>query len=1049
MIAIPEEVQAAPEVVGDRARQAVASLGGYAHQVFLAAMEWLDIPTDAELHLEVAEDFAVAARDSLRAVQVKIRTAPITLASRAAAAALDSFVGLTASNPARAVRLVFLTTAEIGVERKPANRPRGLPGLRYWAQVAAGGDPSELRRVLLGLDLAPSTKKFIEARSGDTLRRELVRRIEWICGSHPTAGVEAELRRRASQVCQDEFGLPGDEGRRLVPHLVLRVLRTSCLPDGRRLSRSDLKATVEEATRMSVPRRFLEAALGRAAETIDMAARLRDPSIPEGDMPMPGPLADRPDLLAGIVAALASGGLAIIHGGSGTGKTVLARLAARALGGEWRFLDLRRVPSEEAMARLIETARREGARPFVIADDTPDIDLGAVASQIGRASRMIAARSGQLIITSSRAPGPVACRTLGVDARAVFPTRVLTEEEIEALVHSAGGGGGWSAKIRTAARGGHPQLVNAIVRSLSSRGWPGAGGEPTVLTTSSEVADEEQAARRALASALTDTGARTLVYRLSGLEDPFPRAVALSVGTVSPETPLPGEAFDGVVGPWIDQVGRDRFRVSPLLLGSGEAVLPAPERLGVDRAIASALVDGRSLHPDQADNIFRHAKRGRMPEVLRGLAAAILKLGKRELRLHRRYMPELLAAAPGSQVFGSDPKTSLMLRFAQFELAASGAPDGVLANAARALFEESRSSPRRTVVAALGKILGHPALPASLPEWPHLLGSLAEACAEAAGELAALFPDAPKPAEFIPTLFGSALISLRDVASLASAFARLDRLAPETRNDILVPGTGVTAPQHLVARPWLREREAGLLDAPAAARSFGEMAELTSGWKQPEWAEGLYVARAQVLAEPQRDIGAALTAIEEAIAVLGERPRLLRCRAHLLFVRKDDASVHELVGRLGAGFADDPIERAYMLREGAISAARLAIHGQAADWFTEAAQTLEMIEWDGVRPMAIGLRMDAAAALWRLHKRPAALQEVSRAFDALDKLDPSSSPQAGYVHRVARHALLWFLDGAGERGVIVDGEPPHLPPGCVSNPDPPDPLTGRVIPHWR
>ena len=80
-----DEESALRPVVGDRAREAVASLRGYAYQAYAAALEWMDLAPGAELHLGVAEDFAVAAEDSLRAVQVKDRSDAMTLASRVAA----------------------------------------------------------------------------------------------------------------------------------------------------------------------------------------------------------------------------------------------------------------------------------------------------------------------------------------------------------------------------------------------------------------------------------------------------------------------------------------------------------------------------------------------------------------------------------------------------------------------------------------------------------------------------------------------------------------------------------------------------------------------------------------------------------------------------------------------------------------------------------------------------------------------------------------------------------------------------------------------------
>jgi hypothetical protein len=56
---------------GDVARQAVDSLRGYVYQVTAAALTWLDLDDYGRLFLEVAEDYAVVAKSSIDAVQVK------------------------------------------------------------------------------------------------------------------------------------------------------------------------------------------------------------------------------------------------------------------------------------------------------------------------------------------------------------------------------------------------------------------------------------------------------------------------------------------------------------------------------------------------------------------------------------------------------------------------------------------------------------------------------------------------------------------------------------------------------------------------------------------------------------------------------------------------------------------------------------------------------------------------------------------------------------------------------------------------------------------
>lgn len=122
----------AHEIEGEGARQAVHALRGYAYQLFASAIAWLELRGDEELHLEVAEDYAVATGTALTATQVKNASQPVTLGSRAVTQFLDSFVQLTLANPGRTVSCRYLSTAEIGVERASALRAGNMGALAYW-----------------------------------------------------------------------------------------------------------------------------------------------------------------------------------------------------------------------------------------------------------------------------------------------------------------------------------------------------------------------------------------------------------------------------------------------------------------------------------------------------------------------------------------------------------------------------------------------------------------------------------------------------------------------------------------------------------------------------------------------------------------------------------------------------------------------------------------------------------------------------------------------------------------------------------------------------
>ena len=80
--------------IGDTAREAIDSLRGYVYQVYQSALAWTELNDDEFLFLEVAEDYAVAAKDALQAVQVKETAGRVTINSDDIVASIDSFVEL-------------------------------------------------------------------------------------------------------------------------------------------------------------------------------------------------------------------------------------------------------------------------------------------------------------------------------------------------------------------------------------------------------------------------------------------------------------------------------------------------------------------------------------------------------------------------------------------------------------------------------------------------------------------------------------------------------------------------------------------------------------------------------------------------------------------------------------------------------------------------------------------------------------------------------------------------------------------------------------------
>ena len=182
--------------IGDVERQGVASLRGCAYQVVAAALAWLDLDQNGRIYLEVAEDYATVAQQSLDATQVKdtVGSGSITLNTEAVRDAIDAFIRLTAANKGRLVKLRYLTTAPIGTELKTVDRPGGVAGLIYWRQAATSADVGPLRALLTSNKFSADVQAFVNRRDDETLRRELLQRVHWDCGHAHLTGDHARNR---------------------------------------------------------------------------------------------------------------------------------------------------------------------------------------------------------------------------------------------------------------------------------------------------------------------------------------------------------------------------------------------------------------------------------------------------------------------------------------------------------------------------------------------------------------------------------------------------------------------------------------------------------------------------------------------------------------------------------------------------------------------------------------------------------------------------------------------------------------------------------------
>lgn len=243
----------------EAARQAVAPLRGYAYQLHASVAAWIRLPSEGELYLEVAEDYAQLARapgeagQILKATQVKDtrESGAVTLNSIDVQEAIEHLFSLQAANPGRTVSLTFLTTSPVGKEQKKPLRNK-VAGLQAWQDAAAGGDISALHGALRDRFTTGSLGEFIQGCSETELRSQLVTHLDFVCGEADWQMIETASRDELVAMC-GQVHATEDMAWRAYDVLLGRLLATILSSEDRKLDRQQLLVVFRQATSLTLP----------------------------------------------------------------------------------------------------------------------------------------------------------------------------------------------------------------------------------------------------------------------------------------------------------------------------------------------------------------------------------------------------------------------------------------------------------------------------------------------------------------------------------------------------------------------------------------------------------------------------------------------------------------------------------------------------------------------------------------------------------------------------------------------------------------------------
>ncbi len=162
----------------------------------------------------------------------------------------------------------------------------------------------------------------------------------------------------------------------------------------------------------------------------------------------------------------------------------------------------------------------------------------------------------------------------------------------------------WESTIYIHSSGGHPQLVNAIIVKAKASGFPEIELNDLLLQPK-EVKDEQERARM-IVSKLNDS-TKNLLYRLSLVTKTLTRLQILNISTVGDPIKEPGNALDQIIGPWLEEIGQDLYRVSPLIRNIGQEVNGNDWFQKAHLNIAWALIKGKKITAYDISHIICHS----------------------------------------------------------------------------------------------------------------------------------------------------------------------------------------------------------------------------------------------------------------------------------------------------------------------------------------------------------------------------------------------------------------------------------------------------------
>lgn len=1057
------------ELNHDKKREATSSIRGYVYQAYQSVLAWMRLNEHEQLYLESAEDFDIHEVESVTTTQVKDTDGgrTLTLRSPDVVAAINNYWHHKQRNPDRTVRLRFLTTATQGKERgSPFGEEKGLD---YWAYVSRDEKATitPLRNFLLELNLDGSLQEFLRSADDSVIRDTLILNICWDAGCRPKGALIAGIKDRLI-FHGDRKGVDSYHSEKTLDTLLSRVANLLSFEGERRLTYADFCRAFDEATMEMMPRGEAAALrsmisqtasldLNQIAKTSFLASLVGAPLILGKPLPLVRGATRRESLVANMVAVLQHHGAIMLRGSTGLGKTSLARLISDRIGGQWVWAGFRGLEPAQIADHLRRIAYEINAgsdkKSNLVLDD---LDLGASARFEMELLSIVfyLVNNGQFVIIT----GPLPCSP-GLLSKLWLPTECdkevpyLDESEIAAIALNHGLNDKqkltqWSRAVWLAT-GGHPQLVHARVRNLQSKNWPSL--KELGWLDPKDLEKERAASRRRLIEDIPSEEARTLAYRLSMLIGQFTRQRAFELAQLPPPAARPGEALDTLVGPWVEMVADDAYRVSPLLQNEGSKVLSPHEAKSVHEAIALSILKQKSVSPSDVGSALMHAFLAKSESALIALTKGIMISEPEAWRAigDSMFWFSEMALQPGQRLYENNLIVEIALRLAQFRIAAAcKQEDQALAIIDRTI--ELIEQPTQAKLASLNAILAYSVflntyevkIPPmrSVPMLSRLMdlsrseSKIDEIFNKFVPSIKADQPLAGLSA--FQTLFSFESARVTGLDGLDELLSAMTALDAGNRSHLLdtwdYEDESMSIVDQLIGAAWLHDVKLNRLDVSKACIILKRAAEYGQTWQKKALTRAAYIAMAVIYDEYGQDADTALEVLRDAEHVVGaNEPKIVNEHAKVLYRLNKLSDALLMFESILSGKGLTKVEKMFSCRLAGMAAARLGDWSRAERLFSMGAS--EDTQSAELHRMAVGLTADAAFARWKKGRIAEALTLYVEVLKALEVIPVDQNLKNRHLHAIVRHCMVW-LDQSDQRE--ADRNLAEPPPGACSNQEP-------------